>query len=101
MRTSSIRASTEEGRTADPTGRNPHQRATDMGKKPRNRKPNPRPNAPAAPTAVAEPPASTMTMEPPSGATAHVAPRHRPAFHPHAIGAVFARNYLAYFSNPA
>ncbi len=72
-----------------------------MGKKARNRKPNPRPNAPAAsaPTAVAEPAASTMTMEPPT-ARAH-APKAGPAFHPHAVAAVFARNYLAYFSNPA
>ncbi len=72
-----------------------------MGKRPRNRKPNPGPAAgpKAKPMAGAGP--STMTMEPPSEPESPRTYAAGPLFHPHAVGAVFARNYLAYFSNPA
>lgn len=72
-----------------------------MGKKSRNRKPNPRPNPPAGAARVDEPAASTMTMEPPPERPMSPSRPAGPSLHPHAVGAVFARNYLAYFSNPA
>ncbi|HEY2158999.1 MAG TPA: Gldg family protein [Isosphaeraceae bacterium] len=67
-----------------------------MGKKSGNRKPGAVANANVADN----PTSSTLTMEPPSRPAAGAA-KGGPAFHPHAVWAVFARNYLAYFSNPA
>ncbi len=52
------------------------------------------------PRAASGPAASTMTLEPPPRPQAPAA-KTGPAFHPHAVWAVFARNYHAYFSNPA
>ncbi len=73
-----------------------------MGKRPRNRKPNPRPAAGPKTEPIVEAGPSTMTIEPPShDRTTSRAKAARSPINLHAVGAVFSRNYLAYFSNPA
>jgi hypothetical protein len=75
-----------------------------MGKRPRNRKPNSNPRPAAGPKTepIVEAGPSTMTLEPPAPGPAMPRPKAaRSPINPHAVGAVFSRNYLAYFSNPA